>query len=76
MPWYEVPGRRTQDVTVVFGHWAALGLMIRDDVICLDSGCVWGNKLSAMLLEEDPAKRVVVQVSCGMKGGSSKKTIG
>ena len=44
MPWFDVPGRRTQDVTVVFGHWAALGLMIRDDVMCLDSGCVWGEQ--------------------------------
>ncbi|SAL15878.1 diadenosine tetraphosphatase [Caballeronia terrestris] len=67
MPWYDVPGRRTQDVTVVFGHWAALGLMIRDDVMCLDSGCVWGNKLSAVRLAADPAERIVTQVSCAMK---------
>jgi bis(5'-nucleosyl)-tetraphosphatase (symmetrical) len=67
MPWFDVPGRRTQDVTVVFGHWAALGLMIRDDVLCLDSGCVWGNKLSAVRMTADPAQRVVTQVSCSMK---------
>ena len=64
MPWFEVPGRRTENVTVVFGHWAALGLMVRDDVICLDSGCVWGNRLSAMQLAADPAERVLTQVSC------------
>jgi bis(5'-nucleosyl)-tetraphosphatase (symmetrical) len=68
MPWFDVPGRRTQDVTIVFGHWAALGLMVRDDVLCLDSGCVWGNKLSAVRLAADPAERVVTQVSCAMKG--------
>ncbi|SAK69491.1 symmetrical bis(5'-nucleosyl)-tetraphosphatase [Caballeronia ptereochthonis] len=67
MPWFDVPGRRTRDVTIVFGHWAALGLMIRDDVLCLDSGCVWGNKLSAVRLAADPARRVVTQVSCSMK---------
>ncbi|CAH2793375.1 MAG: Bis(5'-nucleosyl)-tetraphosphatase, symmetrical (EC [uncultured Caballeronia sp.] len=67
MPWFDVPGRRTRDVTVVFGHWAALGLMIRDDVLCLDSGCVWGNKLSAVRLTADPAQRVVTQVSCSME---------
>ncbi|MDR5780174.1 symmetrical bis(5'-nucleosyl)-tetraphosphatase [Caballeronia sp. LZ065] len=67
LPWFDVPGRRTQDVTVVFGHWAALGLMIRDNVLCLDSGCVWGNKLSAVRLTADPAQRVVTQVSCSMK---------
>ncbi|WP_321796356.1 symmetrical bis(5'-nucleosyl)-tetraphosphatase [Caballeronia sp. J97] len=67
MPWFDVPGRRTRDVTIVFGHWAALGLMIRDDVLCLDSGCVWGNKLSAVRMTADPARRVVTQVSCSMK---------
>jgi bis(5'-nucleosyl)-tetraphosphatase (symmetrical) len=67
MPWFDVPGRRTEDTTIVFGHWAALGLMIRDKVLCLDSGCVWGNKLSAMLLTADPAQRVLTQVSCAMK---------
>ncbi|KIG07760.1 Bis(5'-nucleosyl)-tetraphosphatase, symmetrical [Burkholderia sp. MR1] len=67
MPWFDAPDRRTRDVTIVFGHWAALGLMIRDDVLCLDSGCVWGNKLSAVLLTKDPAARVLTQVSCVMK---------
>lgn len=40
LPWFDVPGRRTEDVTVVFGHWAALGLMLRENVVALDSGCV------------------------------------
>jgi bis(5'-nucleosyl)-tetraphosphatase (symmetrical) len=67
LPWFDVPDRRTKDTTIVFGHWAALGLMIRDDVLCLDSGCVWGNKLSAVLLTADPKQRVVTQVNCAMK---------
>ncbi|WP_179404311.1 symmetrical bis(5'-nucleosyl)-tetraphosphatase [Burkholderia guangdongensis] len=64
MPWYDVPGRRTADATVVFGHWAALGIMMRKRLIALDSGCVWGNKLSAVRLADDPAKRTVTQVKC------------
>ncbi|GAB2921367.1 symmetrical bis(5'-nucleosyl)-tetraphosphatase [Paraburkholderia jirisanensis] len=64
MPWFEVPGRRTSDVTVVFGHWAALGLLMRDNVIGLDSGCVWGNKLSAVTLTPDPEHRALTQVEC------------
>jgi bis(5'-nucleosyl)-tetraphosphatase (symmetrical) len=43
MPWFDVPSRKTSDVTMVFGHWAALGLMMRDNLIGLDSGCVWGE---------------------------------
>ncbi|RQS10349.1 symmetrical bis(5'-nucleosyl)-tetraphosphatase [Burkholderia sp. Bp9002] len=64
LPWFDVPGRRTEDVTVVFGHWAALGLMLRDNVVALDSGCVWGNQLSAVRLTADPAARTVTQVQC------------
>ncbi|SFV09747.1 symmetrical bis(5'-nucleosyl)-tetraphosphatase [Pseudoduganella namucuonensis] len=60
MPWFEVPGRRTQDVTVVFGHWSALGLMLRPRLIALDTGCVWGGYLSAVCLED----RSLMQVQC------------
>jgi bis(5'-nucleosyl)-tetraphosphatase (symmetrical) len=60
LPWFELPGRRTSDVTVVFGHWSALGLLLRDNVIGLDSGCVWGGKLSAVCLED----RSLLQVDC------------
>lgn len=60
MPWFDVPGRAIQDDTVVFGHWSTLGLMLRPDVICLDSGCVWGRQLSAVRLHD----RKVVQVNC------------
>ncbi|UOB56283.1 symmetrical bis(5'-nucleosyl)-tetraphosphatase [Burkholderia pyrrocinia] len=72
LPWFDVPGRRTEDVTVVFGHWAALGLMLRENVVALDSGCVWGNQLSAVRLTADPAQRTVTQVqceACGAPGG-------
>lgn len=60
VPWFDLPGRRTQDVTVVFGHWSALGLVLRPNLIGLDSGCVWGGKLSAVCLED----RSLLQVGC------------
>jgi bis(5'-nucleosyl)-tetraphosphatase (symmetrical) len=61
LPWFQVPNRHNTDVTVVFGHWAALGLHIQDNVIGLDSGCVWGRQLTAVRLDD----RHVFQVSCG-----------
>lgn len=64
MPWFDVPGRKTRDVTVVFGHWAALGLTLRDNLIGLDSGCVWGNQLSAVRLAASADQRIVTQVQC------------
>lgn len=49
--------------TVIFGHWAKRGLVWQDRVIGLDSGCVYGNRLSAVLMPERqliqvPAKKV------------------
>ncbi len=52
LPWFQVPGRRTSEVTVVFGHWAAMGLRLEPQAIGLDSGCVWGQRLTAIRLED------------------------
>ncbi|MEO1482824.1 MAG: symmetrical bis(5'-nucleosyl)-tetraphosphatase [Myxococcota bacterium] len=67
-PWFAVPDRRASDVTVVFGHWAALGLHVDDAVIGLDSGCVWGNALTAIRLED----RAVFNVRCETSFKSSR----
>jgi bis(5'-nucleosyl)-tetraphosphatase (symmetrical) len=58
--WFDMPNRQTQDVTVVFGHWSTLGLLNRPDVICLDTGCIWGGHLTAMRLQD----RRMIQVAC------------
>ncbi len=60
VPWFEHPQRGTRGTPVVFGHWSTLGLLPRDDAICLDTGCVWGGRLTAMSW---PARRIV-QVDC------------
>ena len=60
MAWFDVPGRRTAGTPIAFGHWSQLGLLVRDDVIALDTGCVWGGCLSAMKL----ATREVTNVKC------------
>lgn len=59
-PWFEVPQRQSRDVTVVFGHWSTLGLILRKNLISLDTGCVWGGKLTAVCLQD----RAVLQVQC------------
>ncbi len=48
IPWFTVPSRKTQDVLTYFGHWSTLGLLRQHNVIGLDTGCVWGGKLSAL----------------------------
>jgi bis(5'-nucleosyl)-tetraphosphatase (symmetrical) len=48
LPWFKVLKRKTQDTLIFFGHWSTLGLVNQKNVFGLDTGCVWGGKLSAM----------------------------
>jgi bis(5'-nucleosyl)-tetraphosphatase (symmetrical) len=60
-PWFEFKQRATREARVVFGHWSALGLVQRDGVVGLDSGCVWGGELSGLDLD---SKHSPVSVRC------------
>lgn len=60
MPWFEIPGRKSANVTVICGHWSALGLHLTPNLLALDSGCLWGRQLSAIRLED----RKLFQVNC------------
>jgi len=59
-PWYEAPGRAERELKIVCGHWSALGLFIGHGVHALDTGAVWGGKLSALQLDSEELR--VVQV--------------
>lgn len=52
LPWFRIPDRRNSDHTILFGHWAALGLHLEPNLLGLDSGCVWGRQLTALRLED------------------------
>jgi bis(5'-nucleosyl)-tetraphosphatase (symmetrical) len=62
-PWFQIEARRSRDVRIVFGHWSALGLVLEPGVIGLDTGCVWGNALTAYDLDEPG--RPPICVPCG-----------
>jgi len=64
LPWFDVPGRRTANTTIAFGHWSQLGFLQRPDIVSLDTGCVWGGCLSALKLCSDGAKHELIQVKC------------
>lgn len=66
-PWYEHWERRGDPRRVVFGHWARRGLVERERVLGLDTGCVWGGRLTAWIPEEDrlvsvPARRAYAPI--------------
>lgn len=50
-PWYEVPGKAARDLKIVCGHWSTLGLFIGHGVHAIDTGAVWGGKLTALRLD-------------------------
>jgi bis(5'-nucleosyl)-tetraphosphatase (symmetrical) len=52
VPWFRFPGRRSEGLRVVFGHWSTLGEMTHDEVFSLDTGCVWGGRLTALRLDD------------------------
>lgn len=64
-PWYRHRHRKTREVMMAVGHWAALGLRMKKRYMALDTGCVWGGCLTAVRLED----RRVFQVP-----GVQKKT--
>ena len=63
LPWFDLPQRASANATVVFGHWSALGLINRPNVIALDTGCLWGGNLTAIRLED----RKLFQVKCSQQ---------
>ncbi len=48
MPWYEVPHRASLHDRILFGHWSTLGYGRHGNTWSLDSGCLWGGKLTAV----------------------------
>lgn len=60
MPWFDVPGRKSANVTVVCGHWSALGVRISPSLLAIDGGCLWGRQLCAVRLED----RRVFKINC------------
>jgi bis(5'-nucleosyl)-tetraphosphatase (symmetrical) len=63
-PWFAVEDAKWRGTRIVFGHWSALGLIVNDDLIAVDTGCVWGRQLTAVQLDKGPT---IVQVRCKKK---------
>ena len=70
MPWFDVPGRATQDQPMAFGHWSTLmpdnqrTTHMRNNTLPLDTGCVWGGCLTAAKLGRAAGAFELIQVTC------------
>ncbi|MCW9015249.1 MAG: symmetrical bis(5'-nucleosyl)-tetraphosphatase [Gammaproteobacteria bacterium] len=48
VPWFEVNGFKTGNTRLIFGHWSTLPDPGLENIYPLDTGCLWGGKLSAL----------------------------
>ena len=70
LPWFDVSGRASAGLTLVFGHWSTLGLVLRPDLVALDTGCVWGGALTGVRMDD----REVFSLACPQAQVPGKKT--
>ena len=63
LPWFQIPGRHSRELKIIFGHWSELGPWQGNGVIGLDSGCLWGHTLTAVRLDAGPVE--FFSVECG-----------
>ncbi|AWY41540.1 symmetrical bis(5'-nucleosyl)-tetraphosphatase [Pseudomonas putida] len=71
-PWFQHKDRKTKDVNIIFGHWAALeGKVLEPGVSALDTGCVWGGALT--LMNVDSAERL--SCKCDEHGHVAKPAV-
>ena len=62
--WFDLP-RKSENLKLVFGHWSALGLKQTPNLLGLDTGCLWGNVLTAARLDSDVPE--ITSVECEAK---------
>lgn len=62
IPWFQAAQRQHTDYTIIFGHWSALGLYMKDNVLGLDTGALWGGALTAINLHTHEV--IQTQASC------------
>jgi len=65
IPWFEINSRKSQDTTIVFGHWSTLGHINDHNVIATDTGCLWGGSLTAVEIDDNEQK--TFQIECEAK---------
>lgn len=66
VPWFAVPGRKTKEQKILFGHWSTYGFSVTENTVCLDSGCIWGGRLTAVDIDSVVQNREIesIAISC------------
>ncbi len=61
-PWFECESRKDVHLKIIFGHWSTLGYYQDENVLALDTGCLWGGELTAARIDSKDVE--IVSVSC------------
>ncbi len=67
-PWFEHP-RQEKDLNIIFGHWSTLKDPEIKHLFPLDTGCLWGGKLTALKVNHKMQKRISVKCSASQATG-------
>ena len=71
LPWFEIPERKTKQDNIAFGHWSTLGLHQHPNIFPLDTGCVWGGRLTALKIDRENPQ--YIQIDCEQEARSAGK---
>jgi len=73
VPWFELNNHK--DEKIVFGHWSTLGyfqekneLSLPPNIYALDTGCVWGGKLTALKITKTAQ---LISINCPKRASST-----
>ena len=61
-PWFESENRKDIDMKIIFGHWSTLGYYQDENVLGLDTGCLWGGELTAARIDSKEVE--IVSIGC------------
>ena len=61
VPWFFHPDRKRIDLKIIFGHWSTLGFHKNENVLGLDTGCIWGGSLSAARLDDKSEEIITIE---------------
>jgi len=60
--WFDIAERKIKNERILFGHWSTLGNINNKNIYALDTGCVWGGKLTALRI--DTEKPEYISIDC------------
>ena len=63
IPWYEFNNNIYDKYKIIIGHWSTLGFQNKHNIISIDTGCAWGNKLTAVEISKNTDLKKY-EVSC------------